>query len=388
MKTVVFGLAALKMSFAQHAPPVQSPDVHADRRVTFRFRSPNAQQVSVHLEGAKQPLAMRKSEQGVWSVTTDPLDPNLYGYSFEADGVELLDPSNSNIKPNLLNPSNEVHVPGTSPLPWDLSDMPHGIVHHHFYKSNIVGDNRDFYVYTPPGYDPNAKTLYPVLYLLHGYSDDASAWTAVGKANLILDFLIAEGKAKPMIIVMPLGYGAPEIVQRTPRPGGPFHDAALRERNFDNFRRALTDEVLPRVEALYKVAPDRGSRAIAGLSMGGAESLLTGLNRTDKFAWIGAFSTGGLTEDFAGDFPHLAAEANAQIRLLWIACGTDDHLIVLNRKLVSWLKAKGIQVTEIETPGMHSWMVWRRNLVAFAPLLFTDVRLNAAQEDNKKPNGY
>jgi enterochelin esterase family protein len=266
--------------------------------------------------------------------------------------------------------------------------MPHGIVHHHFYKSNIVGDNRDFYVYTPPGYDPNAKTLYPVLYLLHGYSDDASAWTVVGKANLILDFLIAEGKAKPMIIVMPLGYGAPEIVQRTPRPGGPFHDAALRERNFDNFRRALTDEVLPRVEALYKVAPDRGSRAIAGLSMGGAESLLTGLNRTDKFAWIGAFSTGGLTEDFAGDFPHLAAEANAQIRLLWIACGTDDHLIVLNRKLVSWLKAKGIQVTEIETPGMHSWMVWRRNLVAFAPLLFTDVRLNAAQEDNKKPNGY
>jgi enterochelin esterase-like enzyme len=374
IKTVVFGLAVLNMSFAQHAPPVQSPDVHADRRVTFRFRDPNAQQVSVHLEGVKQSLAMQKGEQGVWSVTTDPLAPDLYGYSFEADGVELLDPSNSNIKPNLLNPSNEVHVPGTSPLPWESSDKPHGIIHHHFYKSKIVGDNRDFYVYTPPAYDPNAKTLCPVLYLLHGYSDDASGWTAVGKANLILDSLIAEAKAKPMIIVMPLGYGAPEIVQRTSVPGGRFHDAALRERNFDSFRRALIDEVLPQVEALYKVAPDRGSRAIAGLSMGGAESLLTGLDRTDKFAWIGAFSTGGLSEDFVRDFPQLTPDANAQIRLLWIACGTDDHLITVNRKLVGWLKTRGIHVTGIETPGMHSWMVWRRNLLAFAPLLFTDAR--------------
>jgi enterochelin esterase-like enzyme len=374
MKTVVFGLATLSASFAQHPPPVQSPDVHPDRRVTFRFRNPNAQEVSLHLEGAKQPIPMHKGEQGVWSVTTDPLAPDLYGYSFEVDHVELLDPSNSMIKPNLLNPSNELHVPGASPLPWEFSDIPHGIIHHHFYKSKIVGDNRDFYVYTPPGYDPNAKTLYPVLYLLHGYSDNASAWTEVGKANLILDSLLAEARAKPMVIVMPLGYGAPEIVQRTPAFGAPSNDAALREKNFDNFRRALIDEVIPRLETLYKVAPDRTSRAIAGLSMGGAESLLTGLNRPDKFAWIGAFSTGGLNGDFISHFPNLTAETNAQIRLLWIACGTDDHLIALNRNLVSWLKKKGIQLTAIETPGMHSWMVWRRNLVAFAPLLFSDAQ--------------
>jgi enterochelin esterase-like enzyme len=374
MKTVVFGLATLSASFAQHPPSVQSPDVHPDKRVTFRFRSPNAQQVSVHLEGVKQPMLMHKDQQGVWSVTTDPLPPDLYGYSFEADGVELLDPANSAIKPNLLNPSNELHVPGASPLAWEFSDIPHGTIHHHFYRSKIIGDNRDFYVYTPPGYDPNAKTVYPVLYLLHGYSDDASAWTEVGKANLIFDSLLAEAKAKPMIIVMPLGYGAPEIVRRTPAFAAPFNDAALREKNFNNFRRVLIDELLPRVETLYKVARDRNSRAIAGLSMGGAESLLTGLNRPDQFAWVGAFSTGGLSGGFASDFPNLTAAANAQIRLLWIACGTEDHLIGLNRKLVSWLRAKDIHLTAIETPGMHSWTVWRRNLLAFVPLLFSNAQ--------------
>ncbi len=374
MKAVVFGLLAATMGLAQHATYVPSPEVHSDRRVTFRFRDPNAKQVSVHLEGAKQPLPMQKDEDGVWAVTTDPLAPDLYGYSFEADGVELLDPSNPEIKPNLLNPSNEVHVPGAHPLPWELTDIPHGVVHRHFYRSSVVGDNRDFYVYTPPGYDPNGQTRYPVLYLLHGYSDDASGWTAVGKANLILDSLIADGKAKPMIVVMPLGYGAPEIVQRTPEFAAPFHDPVLRDKNFDKFRQALIEEVIPQVERLYRATPDRASRAIAGLSMGGSESLLTGLNRPDKFAWVGAFSSGGLGDDFPADFPHLSAAINTQLRLLWIACGTDDHLITLNRKLVSWLKAKDIHLTQIETPGMHTWMVWRRNLIEFAPLLFGNTR--------------
>jgi enterochelin esterase-like enzyme len=368
IEPVVFGLTLFSMSLAQHAPSVQSPEVHPDGRVTFRFVAPNAQRVSVDLAGVKQPFAMRKDEQGIWSVTTQPLAPDFYGYSFEADGVRLLDPYNSHIIPNLLDPSNEVHVPGTPPLAWELTDIPHGTIHHHFYNSKIVYDNRDVYVYTPPGYDPKAKTLYPVLYLLHGFSDDARAWTAVGRANLILDSLIADGKAKPMIVAMPLGYGAPEIVRRT--RGGPFDDSALRDKNFTKFREVLVDEVIPMIERLYKAAPDRGSRAIAGLSMGGAESLLTGLNRLDKFAWIGAFSTGGLGGDFATDFPQLSATANAKLRLLWIACGRDDHLIGLNRNLMSWLQANGIELTRVETPGMHAWMVWRRNLIAFAPLLF------------------
>ena len=150
---------------------------------------------------------MQKDEQGVWSATVGPLQPDIYGYSLVADGTNLIDPSNPLMKPNLLNTQSAVHVaaPASSSLPWDVRDVPHGEIHRHFYHSKIVGDDRDFYVYTPPGYEPRAKQTYPVLYLLHGFSDDASAWTAVGRTNIILDNLIAQGKAKPMLIVMPLG---------------------------------------------------------------------------------------------------------------------------------------------------------------------------------------
>jgi enterochelin esterase family protein len=347
-------------------PALISPQVHTDNRVTFSFRDPNAKAVLLALEGT-QPVPMQKDEEGVWSITTDPLEPDFYGYSFEADGVRLIDPSNPLMKPNLLNTQSEVHVPGPGSLPWEINDVPHGIIHHHFHRSGIIGDNRDFYVYTPPGYSESAKILYPTLYLLHGFSDDASAWTAVGRAHVILDNLIAQGKAKPMIVVMPLGYGAPEIVSHT---GAAFHDASLRQRNYEKFRDALIKEVLPQVEASYGVIKDRKSRAVAGLSMGGAESLLTGLNTLDLFAWIGAFSSGGLPDDFQAAFPGLDSNANSQLRLLWIACGTDDHLIEANRKFRDWLKSKGIQHTDIETPGAHTWMVWRRNLASFAPLLF------------------
>jgi enterochelin esterase family protein len=257
-------------------------------------------------------------------------------------------------------------VPGPPTLPWEVNEVPRGIVHHHFYKSTVVGDNRDFYVYTPPAYQPKAKRRYPVLYLLHGFSDDASGWTAVGYANVILDNLIAQGKVKPMIVVMPLGYGAPEILT-TPRS---FRDPNLVHKNMEQFRQALLTEVIPQVEKAYKVSTDRKSRAIAGLSMGGAESLYTGLNTLDRFAWVGAFSSGGLGEDYDKTFPALDAKANSQLRLLWIACGTEDHLIDANRKFRAWLKSKGVEHTDIETPGVHSWMVWRRNLATFTPLLF------------------
>jgi enterochelin esterase-like enzyme len=349
----------------QPPPVISSPEVHADNSVTFRFRDPNAHEVVLTLEGAKA-APMQKDDQGVWSLTTGPLAPDFYGYSFVADGVGLIDPSNPLMKPNLLHTQGQVHVPGPASLPWEVGDVPHGLIHHHFYKSGVVGDQRDFYVYTPPGYDPRAKQSYPVLYLLHGFSDDASGWTAVGRANVILDNLIAQGKAKAMIIVMPLGYGAPEIVVQGPGAFAP----ELRQRNYDRFSQALFTEVIPQVEAAYRVSKDRSSRAIAGLSMGGAESLLTGLNNLDKFAWIGAFSSGGLAEDFDADFPGLDAKANEKLRGLWIACGTDDRLIDLNRKVRGWLDSKGVHSTGIETAGGHAWMVWRRNLADFSGLLF------------------
>jgi enterochelin esterase-like enzyme len=369
-----FCLAALSVlsAQAQQAPPpvIISPEVGPQRRVTFRFRDPNAKEVKVAIEGMRDPIAMTKDDQGVWSVTTEPLEPDFYGYSFVADGVGLMDPMNSLRKPNLLFASSEVHVAGPSSLAWELNDVPHGTVHHHFYHSKVVGDDRDFYVYTPPGYDPRAKDLYPVLYLLHGYSDDASGWTAVGRANIILDNLIAEGKAKPMLVVMPLGYGAPEFVQRTPQFGAVFRDAKLRQRNMERFRQALIEEVIPAVGASYHVSGDREMRAIAGLSMGGAESLYTGLNSLDHFAYVGSFSGGGLGEDFGAQFPKLDSNANSELRLLWIACGTEDFLIQANRQFRAWLDTKGVHHTDVETPGMHTWMVWRRNLSVFAPLLF------------------
>jgi enterochelin esterase family protein len=267
-------------------------------------------------------------------------------------------------------------------MPWDQADIPHGEVHHHFYHSAIVGDNRDYYVYTPPGYNAAAQTTYPVLYLLHGFSDDSSGWSAVGKANWILDSLIASNQAKPMIIVMPLGYGAPSILARNSNTPS---DPSLREKNMTNFTAALLNEVIPAIEHAYKVNPDRNARAIAGLSMGGAESLLTGLNHTDQFSWVGSFSAGGTGDDFAAAFPHAGEEMNKQLHLLWIACGTEDRLIESNRKLVTWLKSKSVVLTAVETPGMHTWMVWRQNLITFAPLLFQSSTTSASAGPVSKP---
>ena len=357
-------------ALAQESPVVKSPEVHSDRTVTFRFRAPNAKEVSVAIEGMQSPLPMKKDHQGIWSVTTSPLEPDFYSYWFLADGVNLIDPLNYLLRPNLLYTQSVVHVPGPPSTPWEVNDLPHGVIHEHFYRSRVVGDDRNYYVYTPPGYDPRGKQRYPVLYLLHGYTGDSNEWLVGGHANVILDNLIAQGKSKPMIVVMTLGYGAPEIVERTPVFASAFKDASLRQRNFDKFRESLLEEVIPAVEKEYRASTDRASRAIAGLSMGGAESLLVGLNTPKKFGWIGAFSSGGLSDDFSKDFPHLDTTAISQLHLLWIACGTEDRLIGVNRRLRDWLKSNGFKITYVETPGSHTWMVWRRNLVEFAPLLF------------------
>ena len=356
--------------------PPKSPEVQADRRVTFRLRAPNAKEVS--LAGIMPKLGpMRKDDQGVWTIITDTLEPDYYTYDFLADGVRLLDPSNPLVLGGMMFSSNMVHVPGASTLPWETNDVPHGTVHHHFYHSGIVGDDRDYYVYTPPGYNPAGRQLYPVLYLLHGHGGDALHWIAGGRANVILDNLIAQGKAKPMLVVMPLGYGVSGYVSwlyERAATGTAGLQAALRDpihyENFNRFRDALFNEVMPQVERTYRASKDRNSRAIAGLSMGGAESLYVGLNAISRFAWIGAFSTAPLIQDLDATFPGLDSKANSQLRLLWIACGTEDALITSNRTLRGWLARKGVHHIDIETPGGHTFMVFRRNLAAFAQLLF------------------
>ena len=384
-------------------PAVRSPEVSADGKVTFRLRAPNAKEVFV--TGIAQRLAMDRNEQGVWTATTDVLKPDIYTYSFSVDGLTVNDPGNPKLKTAWGGGGQSmVEVPG--PVAWEAGDGPRGSVTHHFYKSAAIGDNRDYYVYTPPNYDPNRREPYPVLYLLHGLGDDAESWLNVGGANSIMDNLIDQGKAKPMVMVTTLGYGTPDGTV-----------GAMRPAMIPDFAKALVTEVIPQVEKAYRVSRDRNQRAIAGLSMGGAESLFTGLNYVDHFAYIGSFSgafvmwpralaaspppaaaagdaaanpaaaanpvngrggRGGRgapqsmdPADFEKNFPTVSAKLNSQLKLVWIACGLDDGLNNVNRQFKEWLKSKDVKFTDVEVPGYaHVWPLWRQNLTELAPLLF------------------
>ncbi|MDE3104264.1 MAG: esterase [Acidobacteriota bacterium] len=343
--------------------------IHPDRTVTFRYKDNAAHSVLLGLEGLPKPVPMTKDADGIWTYTTQPLAPEIYGYHFEVDDQPRLDLSNVHVTPNLVNLSNLLTVPGNGPEPWDDLNVPHGELHHHFFTTSIargLPDNADdYYVYTPPGYDAHARTPYPVLYLLHGWSDGAVGWSAVGRANFILDNLLAAGKIKPMVVVMPLGYGDTSFLDTF----SVWRDPAAVDHNTSLYTRVLLDEVMPRAEAEYNISRDREGRAIAGLSMGGLESLTIGLGNTDKFAWIGGFSSAIHLLDFKTRMASLDP-ATARLHLLWIACGTDDTLITPNRKFIDFLKEKKMPVTQVETPGLHVWMVWRDNLTHFAPLLF------------------
>jgi enterochelin esterase-like enzyme len=365
MKSLLYllALALVTPVFSQNGP---SPEVLPDGRITFRLKAPEAREVRVQCESLPS-AKMVKDDQGLWSFTTAPLEPDYYGYSFIIDGVRALDLNNPLMKYNLLSTESQAHVPGPGSLPWEVNDVPHGVIHRHFYHSTAASDDRAYFVYTPPNYKASAWKRYPVLYLLHGFSDDATGWWSVGQANIILDNLIARGEAKPMVVVMPLGYGTMEYVLRGQARG---RDPGLRQRNASQFRATLLDEVLPQVESTYSVSKNRKARAIAGLSMGGAESLTVGLNNLDRFAWIGSFSAGGVGTNFASNFPNLDSSANQRLRLLWISCGKDDGLLKPNREFADWLATRQVNRTWTEVPGVHSWRVWRRNLAAFAPLLF------------------
>lgn len=344
-------------------PTYVSPEVHPDRTATLRLLAPNAQKVEANVEGKMIPL--ERDAAGMWSATTPVLAPEIYSYRFQVDGQWMLDPRNTDARHNLLALSDNLTIPGTPPEPWELQAIPHGILEHHFYTSHVVlglpANQSEYFVYLPPGYNAKSREKYPVLYLLHGYSDAADGWSSVGKANFILDSLIASGKAKPMIVVMTLGYGNMQVITGPRSP-------ELNQQNYDLFSQALVTEVIPQIEANYHVSKKREDRAIAGLSMGGHESLFTGLNHTDLFAWIGTFSA-GLNAKAIAELPHLTAQ-QANLKLLWMACGVDDGLLKPNQEAIAALKAEGLPVTAIETPGHHQWPVWHDNLVHFAPLLF------------------
>lgn len=349
--------------------PEADPKVNADRSTTFDLLMPHAGKVELQVEGFPTTFAMvpDAANAGHWTYTVPPLAPEYYSYSFLVDGVNVVDPHNVVVKPSAFRVQSVFHIAGGEP--WDDADVPHGVVRKYEYTSAIAKRSATYHVYTPPGYDPKKK--YPVLYLLHGYSDEDWAWTEMGKANTIFDNLLAQGKMKPMIVVMPLGYGDMDMIRRG---WIAWQDHDLVRRNFDLFGKALCTEVMPRVNAEYAILPGRENHAIAGLSMGGAETLLVGLNHPEDFAWIGAFSAGGLGTEFPSLFPNITPQTgpklNSSLRLFWVSCGTEDGLLDPNRKMIAWLQAAGVQPKAVETPGMHAWMVWRDNLSHFAPLLF------------------
>jgi enterochelin esterase family protein len=284
----------------------------------------------------------------VWSATTSPLKPEIYWYWFIVDGQVQLDPLNGFVIPNYVYLNSNVIVHGTVPQLWEDTNVPHGELHHHFYGSKFASglprEQRDYYVYTPPGYDAKSSRRYPVLYLLHGYAQTASDWTTPGGANFILDNLIADNTAKPMILVMPLCYGSRDVVTQT-----------------------IVTEILPEVESDCRVFKDRNDRAIAGLSLGAMEGLDIAFHHPELFAWVGSFSAG----DMLHSNPTLPInEELRNFQLLWIACGVDDSLFGANQDLIETLKQKGLRLIAVQTSGAHTWLVWHQNLVNFIPLLF------------------
>jgi enterochelin esterase family protein len=354
------------------AQPLASTEVHADRSITFRFSAPAAKAVDLYFEALVRPLPLKKDLQGIWSFKTEPIAPDIYAYSFVVDGQRVLDPTNPEIKYNLFATENLVYVPGPKTLPWEINDVPHGVLHRHHYYSGIVGEERDLWVYTPPGYDAASAQKLPVLYLLHGFSDAEDSWVTLGRANVILDNLIARSVAKPMLIVMPRGYGNRQVIAggwallRTPDWQKTWQASNAK------FGESLLNEIIPLVEKNYNVASDGYARAIAGPSMGGTQSLLIGFGSPERFAWIASFSAGGLPDDYVQRFAGINGRLNGKLKLLWIGCGSEDGLIGDNQKFSAWLKSQGVVHTWEATPGRHNFLLWRRYLAHVLPLLFQD----------------
>ena len=344
--------------FAQDRPaPIVSPEVHPDRTVTFRIRAPKATEVSVSGEWGKG-TALSKDENGVWTGTVGPLEPDLYGYGFVVDGLRVLDPANTAIKPMRSNSTSILDIPGAKPSPCDTkAGVARGAVHLHDYDSKSLNRPRRLRVYTPPTYDSEKDLKFPVLYLLHGHGDNEATWTELGRANVILDNLIAEGRVKPMVVVMTDGHAvAPESSERGA--------------NTSSYERDLLEDVMPLMESRYRVRNDRESRAIIGLSMGGGQSLTIGLSHSDLFAWVGGMSSAVREPEKTLERFISKPDASKELRLLWFACGKDDFLLKANQQFDAFLTERSIKHEFVESAGNHSWPVWRRYLAEFAPRLF------------------
>jgi enterochelin esterase-like enzyme len=349
------------------AASVRSPEIAADRQVTFRLLAPKATEVTLTGEFMEGNKSLQKDEKGVWSVTIGPMEPEIYNYNFTIDGVRTIDPSNANVKtgstPGTIMSILEVRP--DSPAFYDGQAVPHGEIHTHWYQSVSLNALRRLTVYTPPGYD-RSQGRYPVLYLFHGANADETAWTRLGHVNLILDNLLAAEKVKPFIVVMPFGYGVPPGTAPPATGGTPGNNTAL-------FSRDLIEDVIPFIQSQYRAYTDRDHRAIAGLSMGGGESLGIGLNHLELFSYVAGFSAALRPADFQKTFAGLVADpqaANQKLHLLWVGCGNQDSLFTAAKNFSAFLNEQKVRHILRESGGAHTWMVWRRYLNEVAPLLF------------------
>ena len=354
-------------------PQVTSPEVAADHHITFRILAPKAESVKLSagdIPGNGQGAEMTKGTNGVWEVTIGPIDPGAYRYNFNVDGVSVIDPRNAATRESNNNVWSLVCVPGSDFM--DTRDVPHGAVAAVTYYSKTLQRFRRMHVYTPPGYELG-QGKFPVFYLLHGAGDSDDAWTSVGRAGFIMDNLIAAGSAKPMIVVMPAGHT---------RAFG-FGGGGARP-STDEFVHDFLDDIVPCVEKNYRVYTDGANRAIAGLSMGGGQTINIAIPHLEQFAYVGVYSSGvfGIVPRGTNDVPqgpsweeqHKTVLDDASLKkglkLFWFSTGKDDFLVPTTRATVEMFKKHGFEPVYTESPGAHTWINWRNYLNEFAPKLF------------------
>jgi enterochelin esterase family protein len=380
---------------AARPAPLRSPEIHPDRSVTFRLLAPKATEVT--LNGSWDngtDLKMTRDEAGVWSTTIGPLAPQLWGYWFMVDGVKALDPNNGETQRDGARYDNLLMISGPESEWWDFKDVPHGTVQAVWYPSPTLKQaSRRMMVYTPPGYE-TGTTKYPVLYLLHGGGGDEEAWLTMGRANIIIDNLIAAGKAKPMIVVMPngnatqtvsqgLGFGPTPARQSVTAPAPPPVQAAQaaagaapgRGRGATpqpyagSYPESLVKDVIPFVEKRFRVIAARDDRAIAGLSMGGGHTVAATNNNPGTFAYIGVFSAGARTIDETFQKQLDAVKAGG-VKFYWLGAGTTDMAREGTVNLSELVKKEGINTSYREIPGRHYWFLWRDFLAHYAQVAF------------------
>jgi enterochelin esterase-like enzyme len=352
-------------------PGAKSPEVRNDGTIVFRLRAPLANSVSVSTQGESVGFnaEMTRGADGVWSFTSPILPPDVYNYYFNIDGVVIADPANMEVRFEHYGETigvSTVEIPGTPPNPWDVQKVRHGSIVRSRYQSKIANAEHDYYVYLPPGYDPQRKPAYPVIYLLHGLTEDATAWFTVGKANVMVDNYIAQNKMKPVVMVAPLGYDNLANIQLL------TNDKSEQLHNLVVVTDALLSEIMPMVEKDYNISREHRNRAIAGLSMGGAQALSIGLAHPEKFAYIGAFSPAFFLLDSNLDkaFAALSPAMNTRYKLVYFSCGVDDQYYGGSVAFKSYLDGKGIKSEFLKMDGRHAWPVFRRSFANYALKIF------------------